>query len=183
VATLDGRSQFATDYAGTHRLALKTAPFAGQAGRGQLPGGRLERVDIRLEAFPREIPAQCLPSIASSVLLACVGGPVHEPAAGRLARAIPSSTRTSGPRATDPRSAATALRATVAISRLRALLQSATTQPPGLVADEASRRNGSPHLSRGADRSAHAEHETGAPPGEIPLAPRRRPWRAFWRRR
>ena len=41
VATLDGRSQFATHYDGARRLALKTAPFAGQAGRGQLPGGRL----------------------------------------------------------------------------------------------------------------------------------------------
>jgi hypothetical protein len=41
VATLDGRSQFAAHYDGARRLALKTAPFAGQAGRGQLPGGRL----------------------------------------------------------------------------------------------------------------------------------------------
>src|SRR5438105_4891175 len=54
-------------------------------------------------------------------------------------------------------------------SSLRALLQSATMQPPGLVADEGSRRNGSPHLSGEADGSAHAEGETGAPPpGGIP---------------
>ena len=52
--------------------------------------------------------------------------------------------------------AATALRATVAVSSLRALLQSATMQPPGLVADEGSRANGSPHLSGGTDTSAHA---------------------------
>jgi hypothetical protein len=41
VATLDGRSQFATHYDGARRLALKTAPFAGRAPRGQSPGGRL----------------------------------------------------------------------------------------------------------------------------------------------
>jgi hypothetical protein len=41
VATLDGRSQLAAHYEGARRLALKTAPFAGQAARGQLPGGRL----------------------------------------------------------------------------------------------------------------------------------------------
>jgi DNA modification methylase len=63
------------------------------------------------------------------------------------------------------------------------LLQSATVQPPGQVADEGARRNGSPHLSGGADDAAHAESEPGAlPPGSIPPAPRRRPWWAFWRR-
>jgi hypothetical protein len=41
VATLDGRSQFATHYDGGRRLALRTTPFAGRAPRGQLPGGRL----------------------------------------------------------------------------------------------------------------------------------------------
>ena len=44
------------------------------------------------------------------------------------------------PRATDPRSAATALRATVAaVSSLRALLQTAALQPPEPAADEVSR--------------------------------------------
>src|SRR5437764_13119450 len=52
------------------------------------------------------------------------------------------------------------------------LLQSATIQPPGLVADKGSRRNGSPHLSGGADGSAHREREPGAPP---PDGSRRRP--------
>src|SRR5207253_5805221 len=61
------------------------------------------------------------------------------------------------PRATDPHSAAIALRATVAVSSLKALLQTATTQPPGLVADEASRQNGLSHPSAGADGSAHPE--------------------------
>lgn len=65
--------------------------------------------------------------------------------------------------------AATALRATVAVSSLRALLQSATMQPPGLVADEGSRANGSPHLSGGTDTSAHAEGEASTPsPGWDP---------------
>ena len=50
VATLDGRSQFATHYDGPRRLALKTAPFAGQAGRGQLPGGKvLPQAGARLQ--------------------------------------------------------------------------------------------------------------------------------------
>lgn len=89
-----------------------------------------------------------------------------------------------GPRATDPRSAATALRVTVALSSLRALLQSATMQPPGLVADEGSGRNGPPHLSGGADGPARAPREPGAPPsGGIRPEPRPRPWWAFWRRR
>ena len=69
-------------------------------------------------------------------------------------------------------------------SSLRALLQTAPLQPPGLTADEASRANGSPHLSGGTDTSAHAEGEASTPsPGGIPPAPRRRPWWAFWRRR
>jgi hypothetical protein len=87
------------------------------------------------------------------------------------------------PRGTDPRSTATALRVTVAVSSLRALLQTAPLQPPGLTADEASRANGSPHLSAGVDGSAHVERETGVPrPGGSLPAPGRRPWWASWRR-
>jgi hypothetical protein len=51
VATFDGRSQFATHYDGPRRLALKTEPFVGQAGRGQLPGGLvLPQPGARLQA-------------------------------------------------------------------------------------------------------------------------------------
>jgi hypothetical protein len=85
------------------------------------------------------------------------------------------------PRATDPRSAATALRATVAVSSLRALLQTATMQPPKPVAEDVSRENGSSHRSAGTNGSAHSEpassQTTALPP---PTAPR--PWWAFWRR-
>jgi hypothetical protein len=60
------------------------------------------------------------------------------------------------PRATDPRSTATALRATVAVSNLRALLQTATAQPPGLVADEAvpTQRSAAPVRGSGGLSSA-----------------------------
>ena len=78
------------------------------------------------------------------------------------------------PRATDPRSTATALRATVAVSNLRALLQTATLQPPGLVADEASRRNGAPHPSAGGADSTQPEPEPQAPPRASRGGPRHR---------
>src|SRR5437763_5785432 len=60
VATLDGRSQFATHYDGARRLALKTAPFAGRAPRGQLPGGRLlpqSGARVQVGSVPSSVPA------------------------------------------------------------------------------------------------------------------------------
>ena len=70
VATLDGRSQFATHYAGARRLALKTVPFAGQAPRGQLTRGRvLPQPGARLHAgsAPSSVPA----ASAATCDLAC----------------------------------------------------------------------------------------------------------------
>jgi len=71
VATLDGHSQFATHYDGARRLALKTAPFAGQAGRGQLPGGRLlpqPGARLQLGSAASSVPA----ASAATCDVACV---------------------------------------------------------------------------------------------------------------
>ena len=60
VATLDGQSQFATHYDGARQLAVKPGPFAGQAPRGQLPGGRLVPLPgarVQLSATPSSVPA------------------------------------------------------------------------------------------------------------------------------
>ena len=60
VATLDGRSQFATHYDGARQLAVKTGPFGGQAPRGQLPGGRLTPLPgarVQVSAAPSSVPA------------------------------------------------------------------------------------------------------------------------------
>jgi hypothetical protein len=70
VATLDGRSQFATHYDGARRLALKVAPFAGQAPRGQLPGGRLlpqSGARVQVGSAPASVPA----ASAATCDLAC----------------------------------------------------------------------------------------------------------------
>ena len=70
VATLDGHSQFATHYDGARRLALKTTPFAGQAPRGHLPGGRLvpqAGARVQVGSAPSSVPA----ASAATCDLAC----------------------------------------------------------------------------------------------------------------
>jgi len=70
VATLDGRSQFATHYDGARRLALRTTPFPGRAPRGQLPGGRLlpqPGARLQVGSAPGLVPA----ASASTCDVAC----------------------------------------------------------------------------------------------------------------
>src|SRR4051794_18179796 len=72
---------FGVEWHGPTRL-IAAAPIGSCRNAFGTP---LERFDVRLATFPREVPAQCPPSTASSPLLASVGRLVHAPAAGRLA--------------------------------------------------------------------------------------------------
>ena len=70
VATLDGRTQFASHYDGPRRLAIEAASFTGRAPRGQLPGGRLvphAGARLQMGSTPGSVPA----ASAATCDLAC----------------------------------------------------------------------------------------------------------------